>query len=99
VAHLSLVDLAGSERASQTGTSGKRFNEGTNINKSLMQLGVIIAKLSEGRKEHMSFRSSKLTRILKNSLGGNTRFEKYFKDVLLVMTVFNIRYYFLIIFV
>jgi hypothetical protein len=75
VAHLNLVDLAGSERASQTGASGERFREGNNINKSLMTLGIVISKLSEGSTDHIPFRSSKLTRILKNSLGGNARFE------------------------
>ena len=73
VSHLNLVDLAGSERASQTGSVGERFREGANINKSLMALGQVISKLSEGSKEHVPFRTSKLTRILKNSLGGNTR--------------------------
>ena len=46
---------------------------GANINNSLMILGQVISKLSEGAKEHIPFRNSKLTRILKNSLGGNTK--------------------------
>lgn len=73
VSHLNLVDLAGSERASQTGAVGDRFREGANINKSLLVLGQVISKLSEGSTEHIPFRNSKLTRILKNSLGGNTK--------------------------
>ncbi len=81
VSQLNLVDLAGSERAAQTGAVGDRFREGININSSLLVLGQVIAKLSEQaeagplRKEqvHIPFRDSKLTRILKNSLGGNAR--------------------------
>jgi len=74
VSHLNLVDLAGSERADQTGAQGDRLREGININKSLMTLGLVISKLSEGRSlEHIPFRESKLTRILKNSLGGNAK--------------------------
>lgn len=48
VAHLNLVDLAGSERASATGAEGQRLKEGGHINKSLLTLGIVIAKLSEG---------------------------------------------------
>jgi len=73
VSHLNLVDLAGSERAKQTGAIGDRLKEGANINNSLMILGQVISKLSEGAKDHIPFRNSKLTRILKNSLGGNTK--------------------------
>ncbi|XP_065582476.1 kinesin-like protein KIF18A isoform X2 [Artemia franciscana] len=67
---LSLIDLAGSERGSATGHSGARFKEGMNINKSLLALGNCISGLAEG-KTHIPFRDSKLTRILKDSLGGN----------------------------
>lgn len=74
VSQLNLVDLAGSERCNQTGAVGDRFKEGTNINKSLLVLGQVISKLSDGHPvEHLGIRNSKLTRILKNSLGGNTR--------------------------
>ena len=48
VGHLNLVDLAGSERVSNTGAEGKRLKEGASINKSLLSLGQVIAKLSEG---------------------------------------------------
>jgi len=72
VAHLNLVDLAGSERASQTGAFGQRLKEGGHINKSLLALGTVIAKLSEG-ETFVPFRDSKLTRILQSSLGGNAK--------------------------
>uniref|UniRef100_A0AAV2K8C2 Centromere-associated protein E n=1 Tax=Knipowitschia caucasica TaxID=637954 RepID=A0AAV2K8C2_KNICA len=74
VSHLNLVDLAGSERASQTGAEGARFKEGCNINKSLFTLGQVIKKLTdESHKGYTSYRDSKLTRILQNSLGGNAK--------------------------
>ena len=74
VAHLNLVDLAGSERANQTGAAGVRLKEGCNINTSLMTLGQVIQKLSSGgKKAHINYRDSKLTRILQNSLGGNAK--------------------------
>ncbi|XP_067024413.1 uncharacterized protein [Acropora muricata] len=72
VAHLNLVDLAGSERASQTGAFGQRLREGGHINKSLLALGSVIGKLSEG-ESFVPFRDSKLTRILQSSLGGNAK--------------------------
>lgn len=71
-ATLNLVDLAGSERASKTGATGATLKEGTNINQSLMTLGVVINKLSEGGKTHIPYRDSKLTRLLQESLGGNS---------------------------
>uniref|UniRef100_A0A0K2TD80 Centromere-associated protein E n=1 Tax=Lepeophtheirus salmonis TaxID=72036 RepID=A0A0K2TD80_LEPSM len=73
VSHLNLVDLAGSERVEQTGSTGERLREGGNINKSLLVLSQVISKLSEGSRDFVPFRDSKLTRILKNSLGGNAR--------------------------
>ncbi|EDV22383.1 uncharacterized protein TRIADDRAFT_3836, partial [Trichoplax adhaerens] len=71
VSALNLVDLAGSERVSQTGSEGIRLKEGGFINKSLLTLGSVIAKLSEGEGNFIPFRDSKLTRILQSSLGGN----------------------------
>ncbi|XP_010638742.1 kinesin-like protein KIF18A isoform X1 [Fukomys damarensis] len=73
IAKMSLIDLAGSERASSTSATGARFVEGTNINRSLLALGNVINALAEGKKknQHVPYRNSKLTRLLKDSLGGN----------------------------
>ncbi|XP_020268561.1 kinesin-like protein KIN-7I isoform X2 [Asparagus officinalis] len=74
VSVLNLVDLAGSERAAKTGAEGLRLKEGSHINKSLMTLGTVIKKLSEGTESqggHVPYRDSKLTRILQPALGGN----------------------------
>ncbi|XP_019187796.1 PREDICTED: kinesin-like protein KIN-7O isoform X2 [Ipomoea nil] len=74
VSALNLVDLAGSERAAKTGAEGVRLKEGSHINKSLMTLGTVIKKLSEGAESqggHVPYRDSKLTRILQPALGGN----------------------------
>jgi kinesin family protein 18/19 len=75
VSKLSLVDLAGSERAANTKNSGIRLIEGANINRSLLALGNCINALGEkGNKGNfVPFRDSKLTRLLKDSLGGNCR--------------------------
>jgi len=73
ISELNLVDLAGSERCTQAGTQGKQLREGVNINKSLLTLGAVIAKLSDGGHGHIPFRDSKLTRILQPSLGGNAQ--------------------------
>jgi len=77
VSKLSLIDLAGSERASNTNNRGQRLIEGANINKSLLALGNCITLLSEknekGGAKHIPYRDSKLTRLLKDSLGGNCR--------------------------
>ncbi|KAL7733782.1 hypothetical protein ACLKA6_011505 [Drosophila palustris] len=69
---LSMIDLAGSERAASTKGLGMRFKEGASINKSLLALGNCINKLADGLK-HIPYRDSNLTRILKDSLGGNCR--------------------------
>nr|XP_043607923.1 kinesin-like protein KIN-7N [Erigeron canadensis] len=75
VSVLNLVDLAGSERIAKTGAGGVRLKEGKFINKSLMILGNVINKLSEGAKQraHIPYRDSKLTRILQPALGGNAK--------------------------
>ncbi|XP_074201634.1 kinesin-like protein KIF19 isoform X1 [Camelus bactrianus] len=73
---LFMVDLAGSERASQTQNRGVRMKEGAHINRSLLALGNCINALSEkggSRAQYMNFRDSKLTRLLKDALGGNSR--------------------------
>ncbi|OJJ51293.1 hypothetical protein ASPZODRAFT_127350 [Penicilliopsis zonata CBS 506.65] len=74
MATLSIIDLAGSERASATKNRGERLLEGANINKSLLALGSCINALCDPRKRnHVPYRNSKLTRLLKFSLGGNCR--------------------------
>ena len=67
------MDLAGSERASKTGAQGEQLKEGANINKSLSTLGNVISALVEGKAAHVPYRDSKLTRLLQDSLGGNTK--------------------------
>jgi kinesin family protein 13 len=82
VSRISLVDLAGSERAVKTGAVGERLKEGSNINKSLTTLGLVISKLAEGSaggtaakdsKTFIPYRDSVLTWLLKDNLGGNSR--------------------------
>ncbi|TFK55873.1 kinesin-domain-containing protein [Heliocybe sulcata] len=75
VATLSIIDLAGSERAAATTNMGQRMVEGANINKSLLALGNCINALCEsgGATRHVPYRNSKLTRLLKFSLGGNCK--------------------------
>ncbi|GAB1607646.1 hypothetical protein Ahia01_001048500 [Argonauta hians] len=69
---LYFIDLAGSEKCSEN--SGDRFREGCAINKSLLVLGQVISKLSDGVSNlHINYRDSKLTRILQNALGGNSK--------------------------
>lgn len=69
---LSMIDLAGSERACSSKCVGERFKEGANINRSLLALGNCINKLADN-SVHIPYRDSNLTRILKDSLGGNCR--------------------------
>uniref|UniRef100_K3X6A3 Kinesin-like protein n=1 Tax=Globisporangium ultimum (strain ATCC 200006 / CBS 805.95 / DAOM BR144) TaxID=431595 RepID=K3X6A3_GLOUD len=77
-AKINLVDLAGSERASKTGATGDRLKEGAAINKSLSALGNVINMLAasdkgaKGKSTHVPYRDSKLTRLLQESLGGNS---------------------------
>lgn len=71
---LYLVDLAGSEKVSKTGADGEVLEEAKNINKSLSALGLVIMSLTDGQpRHHVPYRDSKLTRILQESLGGNSR--------------------------
>ncbi|XP_065351986.1 osmotic avoidance abnormal protein 3 [Cloeon dipterum] len=70
---LNLVDLAGSERQAKTGATGDRLKEATKINLSLSALGNVISALVDGRTRHVPYRDSKLTRLLQDSLGGNTK--------------------------
>lgn len=74
VGKLNLVDLAGSERQKKTGASGAVLKEGAKINLSLSALGNVISALSEAKSgKHIPYRDSKLTRLLQDSLGGNTK--------------------------
>lgn len=70
---LFLVDLAGSEKIGKTGASGQTLEEAKKINKSLSALGMVINSLTDGKSSHVPYRDSKLTRILQESLGGNSR--------------------------
>ncbi|XP_044510244.1 kinesin-like protein KIN-4C [Mangifera indica] len=76
-AKLHLVDLAGSERAKRTGADGLRLKEGIHINKGLLALGNVISALGDDKKRkeggHVPYRDSKLTRLLQDSLGGNSK--------------------------
>lgn len=74
VAKFHLVDLAGSERSKKTQATGERFKEGVNINKGLLALGNVISQLGDGASglTYIGYRDSKLTRLLQDSLGGNS---------------------------
>ncbi|KAK9815388.1 hypothetical protein WJX72_002799 [[Myrmecia] bisecta] len=75
IAKFHLVDLAGSERAKKTGAAGLRLKESTNINSGLLSLGNVISALGDPKRKatHVNYRDSKLTRLLQDSLGGNSR--------------------------
>ena len=73
IGKLYLVDLAGSEKVSKTGAVGKRLEEAKNINKSLTALGQVITCLTDGKSTHVPYRDSKLTRVLQDALGGNSK--------------------------
>lgn len=72
---LNLCDLAGSEKIhKEEAMSGQHFKELKTINLSLSSLGKVISALAQGKlKEHIPYRDSKITRLLQDSLGGNTR--------------------------
>lgn len=73
VGKLFLVDLAGSEKVGKTGAKGQTLDEAKTINKSLTTLGIVIMNLTDGKSSHIPYRDSKLTRILSESLGGNSK--------------------------
>ncbi|KCV73073.1 hypothetical protein H696_00619 [Fonticula alba] len=73
VGRLYLVDLAGSEAVNKTGAAGQLLQEAKTINKSLTMLGMVINALADKKSTHIPYRDSKLTRILQESLGGNSR--------------------------
>lgn len=70
---LHLVDLAGSEKISKTGAVGNLLDEAKSINQSLTTLGRVIVALTDRSITHIPYRESKLTRILSESLGGNSK--------------------------
>ena len=70
---ISIVDLAGSERLSKSNVDGERLKEAQNINLSLLELGNVISALASGKKKHVPYRNSVLTRLLQDSLGGNCK--------------------------
>ena len=72
-AKFTLVDLAGSERQKMTNADGERLKEANNINSSLLCLGQVIYALVDGRGKHAPYRDSKLTFLLRNSFGGNSK--------------------------
>jgi hypothetical protein len=79
VSRLNFVDLAGSERMKKTGAEGERAREGIKINEGLLALGNVInaladqKRINEGKKMHVPYRQSKLTRLLQDALGGNSQ--------------------------
>ena len=68
-----MVDLAGSERIAKTGATGDRLKEATKINLSLSTLCHVISSLTDPKSTYIPYRDSKLTRLLQDSLGGNTK--------------------------
>merc|ERR1719454_1157539 len=73
VSEMNMVDLAGSERQSKTGATGDTLKEATKINMSLSALGNVISALVDSKTSFIPYRDSKLTRLLQDSLGGNTK--------------------------
>lgn len=70
---VNLVDLAGSERTKKTGSEGKTLIEAQFINKSLSFLEQVVVALSDQQREHIPYRQNKLTYLLKDSIGGNSK--------------------------
>lgn len=70
---INLVDLAGSERTKKTGSEGKQLKEAQYINKSLSFLEQVVVALSDKQRSHIPYRQSRLTNLLKDSIGGNCK--------------------------
>lgn len=73
ISKINLVDLAGSERTKKTGSEGILLLEAQFINKSLSFLEQVVVALSESHREHIPYRQSKLTNLLKDSIGGSSK--------------------------
>ena len=88
-AKLHFVDLAGSERVARTQNTGERFQESIRINSGLLALGNVVSALSDPKKRtggHIPYRDAKITRLLKDSLGGNAK-------TLMITCSFDIHWY------
>ena len=72
-AKLNIVDLAGSEKVKSSGSTGQQLKEACFINLSLFSLAKIVHALEKGKGEHLPYRDSKLTMLLKDSIGGNCK--------------------------
>jgi kinesin family protein 6/9 len=70
---LNIIDLAGSERTKKTGSEGITLTEANFINKSLSYLEQVVVALSDRHRDYVPYRQSKLTHLLKDSLGGNSK--------------------------
>lgn len=77
-----MFPLQGSERQTKTGATGQRLKEATKINLSLSTLGNVISALVDGKSTHVPYRNSKLTRLLQDSLGGNSKTMMVSRDAL-----------------
>ncbi len=85
--------LQGSERQAKTGAAGDRLKEANNINLSLSTLGNVIAALVDGKSTHIPYRNSKLTRLLQDSLGGNSK-TVMVSNMILILINSSFHFYF-----
>ena len=70
---LNIIDLAGSERTAKSEVLGQQLKEANSINESLMNLGIVVSSLSEGEGKYVNYRLSKLTEVMRDSLGGTSK--------------------------